>query len=217
MGLIRVDLFMTLDGVAQAPGGPLEDVEGGFGYGGWQAPLLDDMGGEWVDANLRGLDALLLGRKTYDIFAAYWPHVTGGPEDDIAALFNRVPKYVVSRRPDLELFWEHSTRLGTDLASEITGLRARHDLVHVIGSLDLFQTLLAQRLFDELTLWVHPIVLGQGKRVFEPGDTAATLRLVEPAQTSPTGVVQLRYRLAGGTPTTGDMGQPDRGVSTEEG
>lgn len=212
MGLIRVDLFVTLDGVAQAPGGPDEDREGGFRFGGWQAPMLDDMVGDWVDANLRGLDALLLGRKTYDIFAGYWPQVTGGPDDGIAALFNRVPKYVASRNPYLELQWEHSTLLGPDLATDIRGLRHQHAQVHVIGSLNLFQTLLAQRLFDELTLWLYPVILGQGKRAIEPGDAASQLRLIEPARTSPKGAVQLRYALADGLPTTGDMGKPDRGV-----
>lgn len=210
MGLIRVDLFTTLDGVAQAPGGPEEDPEGGFAFGGWQAPLIDEQAGEWIGANMQGLDALLLGRRTYDIFAGYWPNVTDGPDDSIAALFNRVPKYVASRSRDLAVSWEHSTVIGSDLTSEIHTLRERHEFVHVIGSLDLFQTLLAERLFDELTLWVYPIVLGQGKRVFQPGDVAANLRLIEPAQTSAQGTVQLRYALAEGVPTTGDMSQPDR-------
>jgi dihydrofolate reductase len=211
MGRIRVDLFASLDGVAQAPGGPQEDAQGGFRFGGWQAPLFDEMVGEWVDANLRGLDALLLGRRTYDIFAGYWPHVTDGPDDGIAALFNRVPKYVASRNPDVVLHWQRSSLLGPDLASEIRRLRQRHERVHVIGSLNLFQTLMAERLFDELALCVYPLVLGQGKRVFEPGEIASRLHLVAPAETSPKGAVQLRYALAEGVPTTGDMTQPDRG------
>ena len=209
MGVIRVDLFTTLDGVAQAPGGPEEDPEGGFRFGGWQAPLVDEQLGEWVGDNLRDLDALLLGRRTYDIFADYWPLQTEGPDTGIATLFNRVPKYVVSRNRDLELPWADSTLLGPDLASDIGGLRERHEQVHVIGSLNLVQTLVAERLFDELVLWVYPIVLGQGKRAFEPGDMAVNLRLIEPARTSAKGTVQLRYALAEGVPEIGDMSQRD--------
>ena len=211
MGLIRVDLFSTLDGVAQAPGGPDEDAENGFRFGGWQAPMIDEMVEGWIGAGMQGMDALLLGRKTYDIFASYWPHHEGDVDSSVATLFNRIPKYVASRNRDLDLPWADSTLLGPDLAADIRALRERHELVHVIGSLDLFQTLLADRLFDELTLWVYPVVLGQGKQVFEPG-TPAKLTLIEPARTSPVGVVQLRYRLADGEPTTGNMAQPDRGV-----
>jgi dihydrofolate reductase len=205
MGLIRVDLFMTLDGVAQAPGGPEEDPEGDFRFGGWQAPLMDQATGAWVVANLEGLDGLLLGRRTYDIFASYWPHQTGGPDQDIAVMFNRVPKYVVSRSPRLRLSWEHSTLLGPDLGAEIAGLRERHERVHVIGSLNLVQTLLTLDLFDELTLWVYPVILGHGKRALDAGDTASKLRLIEPARTSPSGTVQLRYARVEGVPETGDM------------
>ena len=97
MGLIHIDLFTTLDLVAQAPGAPDEDAEGGFDYGGWQAPLFDDVVGEQVGAGMAGLDALLLGRKTYDIFAAYWPHQEQGVDAPISRLFNEVPKYVASR------------------------------------------------------------------------------------------------------------------------
>src|SRR5215813_12360715 len=152
MGLIHVDLFATLDGVAQAPGGPDEDAEGGFEFGGWQAPLFDDLVGEQVGAGMADLDALLLGRKTYDIFAAYWPFQEEGVDSEISRLFNRVPKYVASRSaPELE--WANSTVLGPDLASAVREIRDRHDNIHVIGSLDLAQTLFAQRLYDRLTLW----------------------------------------------------------------
>lgn len=210
MGIIRVDLFLTLDGVAQAPGGPEEDPEGGFRFGGWQAPFLDELTGQWVGDNMAGLDALLLGRKTYDIFARYWPHAASGPDGGIAELFNRVPKYVASRNRRLQLEWRNSQLLGPDIATSIGELRARHEYIHVIGSLDLYQTLLAQRLFDELTLWVYPVVLGQGKRAFDPRGTAARMRLIEPARTSPVGVVQLRYALDAGEPTTGDMAARDQ-------
>jgi dihydrofolate reductase len=210
MGLIHIDLFTTLDGVAQAPGGPEEDPEGGFAFGGWQAPLFDDMVGEQVMAGLQDLEALLLGRKTYDIFAGYWPHQQGGTDDDIARLFNRVPKYVASRgTPTLE--WENSQLVGPDLAAAVAAMRERHDHVHVIGSLDLVQTLVADGLFDQLTLWIYPIVLGTGKKVFSDRIVASNLTLLEPAITSPSGAVQVRYGRAEGTPATGDMSQPDRG------
>ena len=202
MGRIHIDLFTTLDGVAQAPGRPDEDPESGFRFGGWQAPLFDDMVGEQVRAGMAGLDALLLGRKTYDIFAAYWPH----QDDDIAGRFNPVPKYVASRSAP-ELTWESSTLLGPDLAGAVREIRGRHDNVHVIGSLDLVQTLLAERLFDVLTLWVYPLVLGDGKKVFADGAVPTNLTLNEPAVTSPTGAVRLRYTLADGTPATGDMSE----------
>jgi dihydrofolate reductase len=208
MGLIHIDLFTTLDGVAQAPGAPDEDTEGGFEFGGWQAPVADEVIGEQVGAGIAKLDALLLGRKTYDIFAAYWPHQT----NEIAQVFNRVPKYVASRgNPTLE--WDGSTLLGTDLAQEVRRVRDRHANVHVIGSLDFVQTLLAERLFDELTLWVFPIVLGRGKKIFAGGAVPANLTLIEPAGTSPQGTVTLRYALADGIPGTGNMGEVVKGAT----
>jgi dihydrofolate reductase len=207
VGLIQIDLFTTLDGVAQAPGGPDEDTDSGFEFGGWQAPLIDDVVGEQVGAGIAELDALLVGRKTYDIFAGYWPHQTG----DIAKVLNKVPKYVASRgNPPLE--WDDSTLLGPDIVQAVRGLRDRHADVHVIGSVDFVQTLLAERLFDRLNLWVYPIVLGSGKTVFAEGTVPASLTLVEPAVTSPKGAVLMRYALAGGTPATGDMAREDRGV-----
>src|SRR6188768_2500357 len=140
MGLIHIDLFTTLDGVAQAPGGPEEDTEDGFAFGGWQAPFVDESVGDQVVAGMQGLDALLLGRRTYDIFAAFWPEQDQGIDAGIARLFNRVPKYVASRgAPTLE--WANSTLLGSDIVSAVAELRERHSNVHVIGSLDLVQTL----------------------------------------------------------------------------
>jgi dihydrofolate reductase len=209
VGLIHIDLFTTLDGVAQAPGGPEEDPEGGFAFGGWQAPLMDDVVGEQVGAGMDELDALLLGRKTYDIFAAYWPDQTD-VDADIAVLFNRVPKYVASRgNPGLE--WAGSTLLGRDIVSAVREVRDRHSHVHVIGSVDFVQTLFAERLFDRLTLWVYPVVLGHGKKVFRDGVVPANLTLTEPARSSPKGAVLLRYALADGPPGTGDMSLDDRG------
>ncbi|MDG4762144.1 dihydrofolate reductase family protein [Micromonospora sp. WMMD710] len=211
MGVIHIDLFATLDLVGQAPGGPDEDSDG-FPYGGWQAPLFDETGGRQVVDGMRGMDALLLGRRTYDIFAGYWPHQTDGVDGGIATLFNSIPKYVASRgTPDLD--WAGSTQLGPDLASAVREVRDKHEKVHVIGSLNLVQTLLRERLFDQLNLWIFPIVLGVGKTVFDGGAVPANLTLVEPPVTTDKGAVLLRYRLGAGTPATGDMSREDRGVT----
>jgi dihydrofolate reductase len=211
VGLIHIDLFSTLDGVAQAPGAPEEDPAGGFAFGGWQAPLFDEIVGEQVNAGMAGMDALLLGRRTYDIFAAFWPHQEEGVDAGISKLFNSLPKYVASRgTPALD--WAGSTQLGPDLVSAVREVRERHENIHVIGSLNLVQTLLAERLFDRLTLWVFPVMLGTGKKVFAEGTVPANVSLIEPALTSSRGAVLLRYAVAEGTPGTGDMGVADRGV-----
>jgi dihydrofolate reductase len=211
MGLIHIAMFATLDLVGQAPGGPEEDPEGGFSFGGWQAPLMDEAAGATVLAAYEGTDALLLGRRTYDIFADYWPHQKGGEDDDFAALFNSIPKYVASRgTPDLS--WAGSTQLGPDLAGAVRELRDRHERVKVVGSLNLVQTLLREKLFDRLDLWVHPIVLGVGKKVFDGGAVPTNVTLLAPPVAGPKGTVYLRYGLADGTPRTGDMSAPDRGV-----
>jgi dihydrofolate reductase len=213
MGLIQIEMFATLDLVGQAPGGPEEDPEG-FPFGGWQAPLVDDVHGAQVLAAYEGTDALLLGRRTYDIFAGFWPHQEGGHDDDFATLFNRIPKYVASRgKPDLS--WAGSTQLGPNLPDAVREIRDRHEHVTVVGSLNLVQTLLQEKLFDRLDLWVHPIVLGVGKRVFAAGAVPTNLTLLEPPAAGPKGSVYLRYALADGTPGTGDMGAPDRGVEQD--
>ncbi len=199
MGSIEIELFTTLDLVGQAPGGPDEDPIG-FPFGGWQAPLLDDVAGEQVAAAYEGTDALLLGRRTYDIFAAFWPH----QDDEFAALFNRIPKYVASRgRPDLS--WAGSTQLGPDLVGAVREIRDRHERVKVVGSLNLVQTLLREKLFDGIDLWLHPIMLGVGKKVFDGGVVPTNITLLQPPVASPKGSVYLRYGLAEGVPATGDM------------
>ena len=208
-GRIAIDLFVTLDGVGQAPGGPDEDREGGFPFGGWQAPVTDETVGRAVGERLAGVDALLLGRRTYDIFAAYWPHHTEGLDGGIGQLFDRIPKYVASRSPRT-LDWRGSVQLGGDIAAEVGALRDRHEEVHVIGSLDLVQTLLAEELYDELALWIFPVVLGQGKKVFPGGAVPARLSLLAPPIASPSGAILVRYAPAG-APTTGDMTSEDRG------
>ena len=206
MGQIHLALFATLDLVGQAPGGPGEDSDGDFPFEGWQAPLIDEVSGEQVGAAYEGTDALLLGRRTYDIFAGYWPH----QDDEFAAMFNRIPKYVASRgEPDLS--WSGSTQIGTDLVSEVREIRDRHEHVKVVGSLNFVQTLLREKLFDRIDLWVHPIVLGVGKKVFDGGPVPSNLTLLKPPVSSPAGIVCLQYGLAEGVPATGDMSEPDRG------
>lgn len=205
MGLIQIELFATLDLVGQAPGGPDEDPVG-FPFGGWQAPLVEEVSGAQVDAAYEGTDALLLGRRTYDIFAAHWPH----QDDEFGTLFNSIPKYVASRgEPDLS--WAGSTQLGPDLVGAVREIRDRHEHVKVVGSLNLVQTLLREKLFDRLDLWVHPILLGVGKTVFDGGAVPTNITLLEPPVASPNGIVFLRYGLAEGTPGTGDMSEHDRG------
>ena len=201
MGKLIVTEFVTLDGVAQAPGGPEEDLDGGFQHGGWQAPLLDQESGTQMFEQAKGMDALLLGRRTYEIFADYWPNA---PEEiPFTSLLNRVPKYVASRTLTEPLSWRGATLLGGDLAAEIGRLKERYDTVHVIGSLDLVQSLLRLGLVDRLNLWQYPLVLGSGKRVFAEGAVPLALHLAE-SVTYPSGTVQLTYDAAG-TPTYGDM------------
>jgi len=201
MGSLIVTEFMTLDGVAQAPGGPDEDREGGFPHGGWQAHLIDDAAGAKMFEDASRMDALLLGRKTYDIFASYWPNAP--TEIPFTPLLNRVPKYVATRTLTDPLRWNNSTVLTGDLTERIDALKARHAEIHVIGSLELVQSLLRKRLIDRLELWQHPIVLGSGKRVFGDGTVPTAMRLTE-SVTYPNGTLELVYEPHG-TPTYGDM------------
>jgi len=201
MGQLIVTEFVTLDGVAQAPGGPDEDPEGGFAFGGWQAPLIDEESGAAMFENAQGMDALLLGRKTYEIFAGYWPHAS--EEIPFTNLLNGVPKYVASRSLTEPLSWSGSTVLDGDLVDAVTEVKARHREVHVIGSLDLVQSLLGAELVDQLSLWVYPVLLGSGKRVFEPGIVPTALALTR-SVTYPAGTVNL-VLSTDGRPSFGDM------------
>jgi dihydrofolate reductase len=201
MGKLIVTEFVTLDGVAQAPGGPDEDREDGFVHGGWQAPLGDEEHGSAIFEDAKTMDALLLGRKTYEIFANYWP--TAPPEMPFTRLLNRVPKYVASRTLAGPLAWEGSTLVTGDLAEGVGSLKKRHDELHAIGSLDLVQSLLRFALVDRLELWLYPLLLGSGKRVFADGTVPTALRLTGSVAHSH-GVLQLSYETAG-TPTYGDL------------
>ncbi len=201
MGKLIVTEFTTLDGVAQAPGGPDEDRDSGFTHGGWQAPLLDQDSGNAMFEQASHMDALLLGRKTYEIFASYWP--TAPDEIPFTKLLNDVPKYVASRTLSEPLDWKGSTLVAGDLTAGITGLKDRHEEIHVIGSLDLVQSLLGSGLVDRLSLWVYPLLLGTGKQVFGGGTVPTALRLTESVN-YPSGTVHLTYDNAG-EPTYGDM------------
>ena len=197
MGILAVDLFITLDGVYQAPGGPDEDRSGGFGYGGWQAPYFDEESGAMIGAGLDRLDALLLGRRTYDIFAGYWPNQAGN--NPIAAKFNAVPKFVASRTLT-DASWA-GTSLVSDVGPEVRVLKDRFEEIHVVGSGVLARSLLAADLVDRLNLYVYPVVFGTGKRLFD-GAVPAAFRLVEPPVAFPKGAVALVYERAG-VPVTG--------------
>lgn len=194
-GKLVVGTFLTLDGVMQAPGGPEEDRDSGFDHGGWSVNYWDEEMGEVMDGQFTETDALLLGRKTYEIFAAHWPNVDA--EDDPAAeKLNSMPKYVASRTLDA-VDWNNSTLLSGDVAEAVEDLKnEREDVIIVQGSHDLIQTLLAHDLVDEFWLWIFPLVLGDGKRLFADGTIPAALELTT-AKTSSTGVQMLRFDRAG--------------------
>jgi dihydrofolate reductase len=193
MGKVKVWTFLTVDGVYQAPGGPDEDREGGFEHGGWSAPFWDDELGSRAVAESTSSDALLLGRKTYDIFNAYWP--TADRSDPIAAHLNGIPKYVASRTVDT-LTWDSASLLEGEVPAAVGKLKAEHDIVGVAGSGELIQTLLRHDLVDEFALWVFPVVTGSGKRLFAEGTIPGGLKLIESTATG-TGVVTSVYARAG--------------------
>ncbi|MEV7131464.1 dihydrofolate reductase family protein [Arthrobacter sp. NPDC093128] len=194
MGIIVANLFITLDGVYQGPGGREEDTEGGFAFGGWQAPVSDNEAEAAIESEISNIDALLLGRKTYDIFAAYWPHQS----DDIGGTLNRVPKFVVSSSLT-DPGWAGTTVLPD--AASAGRLREEYGQVHMFGSGVLIRSLLAAEVIDRLHFWLYPVTLGQGKRLFDAGTIPATFRLTEPARTFPKGAVSLIYERAGDVET----------------
>jgi dihydrofolate reductase len=175
---IVVATFTSLDGVMQAPGGPQEDPTGGFTLGGWTAPYFDGAFGASLGQIFGRPFDLLLGRKTYDIFAAHWPYVTD-PNDPIATAFNQVTKYVASRSSP-KLGWQNSQLLGDDIVASLKKLKGQDgpDLL-VQGSSDLLQTLWREGLVDELSVLIFPVVLGKGKRLFGDGASPAGLKLLK--------------------------------------
>ncbi|MGA8193219.1 MAG: dihydrofolate reductase family protein [Acetobacteraceae bacterium] len=202
MRRIIVATFTSLDGVMQAPGGPGEDPTGGFALGGWTAPHFDTaLGASMGEIFGRPFD-LLLGRKTYDIFAAHWPYVSD-PNDPIAGLFNRVTKYVASRSSP-KLSWQNSRWLGQDTVASLQTLKGEDgpDLL-IQGSSELLQTLWKHGLVDEFSVLIFPVVLSKGKRLFGDGTVPVGLRLVK-SQAYPTGVIVANYAPAGDV-RTGDF------------
>jgi dihydrofolate reductase len=195
MGELHVNMNVTLDGVIQANGGPNEQ-DAGFAYAGWERPYWDEESGAQMDQDVQEADAMLLGRTTYDLFRGYWP----GKQDEIGRNFDRVPKYVASRGTP-ELSWDSSTQI-TDAGAEVRDLRERHELTHTWGSGNLLQTLFREGLVDQLNLWVCPVVIGTGKKLFPDGTTATRFEQVEPPKSYPAGVMLLRYRRLDGPPAT---------------
>jgi dihydrofolate reductase len=185
----------TLDGVMQAPGGPEEDPSGGFAYGGWSFPHLDEVLQEALEAAFAKPMDLLLGRRTYEIFAAYWPYEEG----PIADRLNSARKYVASRTLK-SLDWDNSTLLEGDVATAVGALKQKDGPeLQVYGSSELLQTLLLHGLVDEFRLWIAPVVLGRGKRLF--GREAATGLELVGSNVSTSGVIMATYRPAGEVPT----------------
>ncbi len=195
MPKLIVNAFLTLDGVMQAPGGPEEDPDGGFMHGGWQAPFVDDVMGRLVTEGFANAAGFLLGRKTYEIFANYWPKITD-PKNPIATALNSRPKYVLSRRLE-RVTWNNSSLIKGDAVAELRRL-LHHPLqtLHTWGSADLLQTLLKTDLIDEYRLFIFPVVLGSGKRLFGNGTMPVSLRQLETV-TSGKGVTYHRLERDG--------------------
>ncbi|MCZ2810744.1 dihydrofolate reductase family protein [Modestobacter sp. VKM Ac-2979] len=190
-----VTTFLTLDGVAQAPGGPQEDTSGGFSHGGWLVPHFDEVMGGQMDAWFATAQDFLLGRRTYEIFAAHWPKMpTEG--DRIAWSLNVLPKHVASRTLE-SVDWSGARLIEGEVADAVRALRAEDGgELQVHGSLGLVQTLLAEDLVDELRLVVFPVVLGSGRKLFAEGTVPRTWRLVT-STVSGTGAVLASYQRVG--------------------
>jgi dihydrofolate reductase len=187
---------VTLDGVMQGPGGPEEDPSNGFTHGGWAMPFVDEDASRVIDEVIAGEFDMLLGRRTYEIFAGYWPHQGDNP---IAKAFNKATKYVVTRSLD-RLDWKKSLRIDGDVVEEVRRLKAsKGPELHIWGSGELLQTLIAADLVDEYHMWVFPVVLGEGKRLFENGVPPRGLTLVETGSTA-SGVLINSYHPAGPLP-----------------
>jgi dihydrofolate reductase len=191
MPRIVVSEFLTLDGVMQAPGDPNEDRSGGFDQGGWQLAYFDDIFGSTMMEAFAATGGMLLGRRTYENFAAHWPKQPA--DDPLAGTMNGLQKHVVSTTLTEPLAWQNSTLIKTDVAGRVAKLKEGSGKeIQVIGSGELVQTLIQHDLVDAYRLMVHPLVLGSGKRLFREGTSMTRLRLVDTKPTS-TGVLILTY------------------------
>lgn len=208
MRKLIVAAFISLDGVIQAPGGPDEDPSGEFRFGGWIVPYADERTGQATRDLFSQPFELLLGRRTYDIFAAYWPRINSGAHNYIADLFNRVPKHVATHRPDT-LDWHNSQALQGNLVDAIRALK-QQDGAQLLtqGSAELVRQLLAAGLVDELRLMTFPIVLGQGKRLFDENAQASAFTL-EHSNSTAGGVLISRY-VRSGDVRTGSFDEVER-------
>ncbi|MBB3655586.1 dihydrofolate reductase [Rhizobium sp. BK650] len=197
MRKIIASTFVSLDGVMQAPGGPHEDPVNGFKYGGWVFHYFDEAAGAVIAELFEKPFALLLGRKTYDIFAAYWPY----QDDDIAKAFNPATKYVATHRPD-SLSWQNSQALGADIVASLRKIKQEDgpDLL-IQGSGNLIQTLLANELIDEMTVLTFPLLLGKGKRLFADGGAVPGALKLKRSLVSSKGVIVATYERNGEVPT----------------
>jgi len=196
MRKLVVSEFLTLDGVMQGPGDPNEDRSGGFDQGGWQLAFFDDVFGRTLLDGFANAGGFLLGRRTYEIFAAYWPNQPA--EDPVAGPLNSLPKHVVSTTLQEPLAWQNSSLISGSVADEVASLKDQPGKeIQVIGSGELVQTLIRNELVDEYRLMIHPIVLGNGKRLFREGGTPARMRLVD-TKTTTTGVLILTYEPMAG-------------------
>lgn len=195
MRKIVVLSFVTIDGVMQAPGGPEEDVSGGFKHGGWTVPFFDEFMDKVMSEQMGRPFDLLLGRKTYEIFASYWPN---HQDEDMG--INRATKYVTSRNP-LQFTWDRSIQLQGDVVKAIRDLKAQDGPeLQVHGSGNLIQTLLKHDLVDEIWLKIYPLTLGPGKRLFAEGPIPAAFELID-SKVSPKGIIVADYRRAGNVET----------------
>lgn len=202
MRKVIVGAFVSMDGVMQAPGGPEEDPTGGFKFGGWVAPLADNdpVFGEEIGKLFGQQYDLLLGRKTYEIFAAYWPFGETGPDAEIAKQFNSIRKYVVTRSGDVDTNWNNTVVL-RDAAKEVAKLKQEDGPALVTqGSTELVHALLAAGLVDEINVFTFPVLLGKGKRLFGEDGLPQAYALTH-SRVSPTGMIAATYTPAGGVKT----------------